>query len=159
LSYRPCPCAGRVDCDGAARRREHNGEITVHPYEFSLADIVPCRAQVMWLVQGDCEFVEDRGPGSHRVMPHAAFTLESELHAEMEYRLARTGALGRALEWTVRVNGVRVYRDLAPELRGVVDYVAGRKRKKQTFAQWQADRVRRRRDSTRSSRDTELPRP
>jgi hypothetical protein len=159
LSYRPCPCTGWGDCDGAARRRERNGEITVRPYDFSLADIVPCRAQVMWLVRGECEFVADRGPGSRRVMPHAAFTLASELHAEIEYRMARTGALGRALQWTVRVNGVRLYRDLAPELRAVVDYVAGKKRKRQTFAQWLADRARRQRDANRSNGETEHHRP
>jgi hypothetical protein len=145
LSYRPCPCLRWGNCDGTDRHRERSGEITVRPYDFSLADIIPCRVQVIWLIKGECEFTTEHAPGSRRVLPHAAFTAASELYAEVEYRLGRTGAPGRTLQWTVRVNGVQRYQDLAPELREVVDYVAGRKRKQMPFGRWLAQRERRRR--------------
>lgn len=127
MSYRPCPqCKVWGDCRGYD--------------QFTLEDIQYCRYQILWLIAGETEFDHDDSPGSHSVKPHAAFVPQSDILAELGYRLSKTGKAGETLEHEIRVLHVYTYRMLSPTARDAVNYVAGRKRKRQTFAQWLRDR-------------------
>jgi hypothetical protein len=64
----------------------------------------------------------------------------SDLIAEFELRLAKTGRDGITLIHESRILGVYEYHHLSPPARDAVNYIAGKKRKKLTYSQWLADR-------------------
>ena len=126
MTWRPCPCKSWGNCRGFD--------------DYELTDIIPCRVQTIYLVKGVVEFVSDDSPGSRRIRPHASFVAVSDLIAEFEFRLSRTGRDGETLVHEVRELGVYEASKLSQAARDALGYIAGRKRKRRSYAQWLADR-------------------
>lgn len=134
MNYRPCPCRSWGKCQGFD--------------DYHLWHIIPCKAQVVWLLAGECEFVRNEAPGSRRVLPHASFVPLADLRAEVDYRLDRTGRDGETLVHEVRVLGVRRFPALSQAARDAVNYIAGRKRKRMSYRRWIDQRERRKNEAT-----------
>lgn len=129
MSYRPCSCKNWGNCKG---------------YEiYYLNEIIPCKAQIIWLIKGDIEFDTDDSQGSRRVRPHASFVALSDLVAEFELRLGRTGRDGETLCHEIRNLNVYEYRNLSQAAKDAVNYISGIKRKRYLYSRWLAQRVRR----------------
>mgnify|MGYP001583533836 FL=1 len=126
MTYRPCPCKSWGNCSGYST--------------YSLNEIIMCRSQVLWLLKADIEFDKDDAPGSRRVKPHASFVALSDLWAEFDYRMTRAGRDGETLRHEVAELNVYDPRRLSPSAKVALNYVAGAKRKRQSCAQWLADR-------------------
>lgn len=124
MTIRPCPCKiwRKIDCPGFE--------------DYELRNIIPCPAQVIFLVRGQGEFIKDSPSGSRRVQPHGSFCSVSELRADFEYRLKRTGRDGERLVHEVRVVGIYEFRQLSPAAKDAVRYIVGYKTKLDPYKDW-----------------------
>jgi len=140
LTLRECP-----SCKIEARENKNGrnwGDCT--GYEgYELKDIIPCKAQVIYLLRSDYEILGGNTPGSRHGRPNAAFVSISDLRAEFEARLSRTGRDGETLFHEVRNLGVFQYKDLSQAAKDAVNYICGSKRKRLLYSRWLAQRVRR----------------
>jgi hypothetical protein len=99
--------------------------------------------QVLWLCKAKIEFDQDDSPGSHRVKPHASFVAFSDLMAEFDYRVIRTGRDGETLKHEVRELNVYQFQQLSQAARDAVNYIVGVKRKRMEYQKWLNQRQRR----------------
>ena len=113
--------------------------------QYALNEIVFCRPQILFLLKGDVEFDHDDAAGSRRVKPHASFVAVSDLWAEFDYRMVRTGRDGETLRHEVAILNVYSVIRLSQSARDALNYVAGRKRKLDSYAHWLANRNHRKR--------------
>lgn len=117
--------------------------------------IVFTKEQCFWVIENLAIFKEGRWPPNplsydtgytegiqkRRIKHEGYFTKPVEIAAEISVRLKRTGIEGKLLVSEIQAGVTREF--LQPESNRALNYIAGFKRKRQSYSQWKADRQRR----------------
>ena len=127
---------------------------------WPLRELWLCRIQMMFLLANLDAYPQnpytsgytEAARTSYRVKANAPFEAEGVLWSEVNYRLDRTGAIGKWLLREVQL-GVTLG-ELAYEPRQALHYMSGWKRKPLAFAKWQWEQTHRRKHDKISSKLT-----
>jgi len=110
---------------------------------------------MIWLIRSLDLLAEGRWPAEpintgytdipgHKIKTQAYFVTPVEFHAEVSYRLERTGKAGTTLKWEIQ-HGLTDYEYLAPEAKMALNYISVWRRRESSFSQWSHDQKKRRR--------------